>query len=324
MKRYRVSLEIVTSPAVTDSQLADLLGVPSSALAQERVKRSILWRYEPSAGQTGKLADRIRQLAEEVHPRQELSRGAGVRRVSLGIDVLYDTARCTVLLPLYDLVYGQEPLVEVIPELGSVELTCTASEEDLAPSEHGDQPTYDPDPSHEEARKRYDAWKEAGRPRAPRARVPLVMDHSKRRFRVQGSRRRDQTDTNRYAVSLDAITSTSATRSEVADVLGLPAAAFVRRSIRDGVAWRCKLEAHQTVGLRERIRFLTSAAHPRLSYDPDGEIDEICLDVGVFWDVNKAEACFVRLPLSDLRALVRKLFVLHVEVSCYPCDDEAG
>jgi hypothetical protein len=146
-----------------------------------------------------------------------------------------------------------------------------------------------------------------------------VIEHSRTRLGCkESSIRSGRTDANKYIVSLDAITSASATRSEVADVLGLPPAALLRRRIRDGVLWRCDVEADQTAGLAERISFLVSEVQPRRPVGPNGEVKEIYLDIGVIYDVHKTETCSVSLPVPCLRSLVRKLFVLHVEVACYP------
>jgi len=326
MKEYRVSLEVVTSVDVTRSELSRWLGVPRPSLAQEQRRRGILWRYEPSAGQTGKLRDRIRQLAAEVRPRRPLPRGGGFRRVSLGIDVSYDTASCTVVVPLHLLAYGANAVRTSIPELSSVDLRCSLSDEELAPSDWDGELTHDPERTWEEMRRVAKAWESLGRPAPPRARRPLVMDQSRMRFAAKGSARSSRRDTNKYIVSLDAITSASATRSEVADVLGLPPASLTKRRTRRpqytgggaGALWQCFVEADQTVGLAERIRFLASQVHPRRPFQRDGGTDLIFLDIGVIYDARRTETCSVRIPVSGLRSLVRKLFVFDVEVSCYP------
>lgn len=331
MKDYRVSLEFVTSRDVTSSALADLLGVAQYTLSQEPKGKGVLWSYEPSTGQTGKIGDRLRQLAGEVCPREALRKNNGVRKVSLGIEVFYDTATCTVVLHMNRLVFGTDAVGANIPELSSVELTCHPSNEDLSPPDQGGQPPYDPDLTADEARNVYKRWKAAGRPARSRARSPLEIDQSPMRFGAKGSGRSSRTDKNEYIVSLDAITSASATRSEVAAVLGLPPYTFMRRRIReehDRLRWMCIVEADQSVGIAERLRFLSSAVHPRRSFEPGGKIKQIFLNVGVLYDVDKTETCSVRLPMSSLRSLVRKLLVFHVEVTCYPCregehDEEA-
>ncbi len=122
MKQYRVSLDVATSPTLTGPELAGLLGVPPSALTRERRGRGVLWRYEPSTGQAGTIADRISQLASEVHPGRAV-RDAGIERISLGLDVRYDTFTCQVILHL-DCVAS---LAESVSELSSVELTCSPS-----------------------------------------------------------------------------------------------------------------------------------------------------------------------------------------------------
>jgi hypothetical protein len=320
-KQYRVWLEVVTSPAVTRSQLANLLGVPLSALAEDGVRRSIVWRYEPSTGHTGELSDRLRHLAEGIRPRLSLPRGGGFRRVSLAIDVRYDTVTCTVALPLNRLVYGPHAVGTCLPELSTVALTCSPCPcgEKLTPSAGEVEPADAGDLMEEEAQQVYERWEALGRPEGTAARAPLGVSRSDLRARGKVTGR---TDPNKYIVSLDAITSACATRAEVADVLGLPPDAFVSRCIKDGAMWRGEVEADESVSLAERIRFLASAVHPRRPFERDGGIKRISLSIGVIWDVRRTEACSVRLPLGSLRSLARKLFVFDVEVSCYPGDNQ--
>jgi hypothetical protein len=321
MKEYRVSLDVVTALAVTDSELAELLGVSPSALVREQERGHNRWRYEPSTAQTGGLADRLGQLASEIRPSRALDSRHGIREVSLAIGVRYDTPACMVFLPLHRLVYGPNAVGTSIPELNSIELTCTASDENIAPSDQGGRPPRDPDPTVEELQKLCEEWEAAGRPEGPRARSPLVMDTGWRPLGGRGSTRRASTDRNEYIVSLDAFTSAWATRSEVADLLGLPPAAFYRQRIEGGLAWTCEVEADETVGLAERIGFLASAVHPRRPrprFRRNAKIRCVYLDIGVICDVSKTKACSVRLPLACLRSLVGKLLVHYVRVACWP------
>ncbi len=320
MKKYQVSLDVVTSLSSIDSELAELFGLPPSTFTSKRIRGGILWKYKTSPGHSGALADRIHQLASEVRTRRAPQPASGVRKVSLGIEVLYDTMTCTVLLPLYRLVYGPGSLVESIPDLSTIELTCRRSNEDLAPSDDEGRPADDPDLTEEEACKLFEEWKTVGRPAAPNARSPLVIDHSQTRSGHKGNNRIVGRDTNRYIVSLNAITSASATASQVADVLGLPPDALTTRSTRrgDSALWRCDVGADETVGLADRVSFLASAVHLRRSFRPGGKVKDIYLDIGVIYDANKTGACSVSLPVSCLQSLVQKLFVLHVDVACYP------
>jgi hypothetical protein len=321
MKEYRVSLKVVTSPAVTDSELAELLGVPRSALARKREGTGVRWRCEPSTGQVGRLADRLGRLASEVRPSRALDPRHGIREVSLAIDVRYDTPACMVFLPLHRLVYGPNAVGTSIPELDRIELTCTASDENIVPSDQGGRPPREPDPTVEELQKLSEEWEAAGRPEGPRARSPLAMDAGWRPPGSKGRTRRGGADRNEYIVSLDAFTSAWATRSEVADLLGLPPAAFYRQRTEDGLAWTCEVEADETVGLAERIGFLASAVHPRRPrprFRRDAKIRCVYLDIGVICDVNETEACSVSLPVACLRSLVGKLLVHYVRVACWP------
>lgn len=310
MKEYRVSLEVATSPTVTGPELASLLGVAPSALFEEQRRGSTLWRYEPSTGQTGTIAERVRQLALEVSPRRDLPRGGGSRRVSLGIDVRYDTAACIAIIPLYGLVYGRESLKASVPELSSIDLTCTVS--DHSPILYGD---YDAprerEPSWEQMRQLHERWVATGRPAGPRASSPLTLG----RQRSERGGRGGRTHADEYIVSLDAITSGSVTLSEVADVLGVPPDSLYRQERIDDAVWTCEVAAGRAASLSEFIRFLVSEVHPRRSFPSDGSIGQIYLDVGVLYRV---ETCLVRLPVSSLVSLIRKLFVLDVEVRCYP------
>ena len=310
------------------AELADLLGVPPSALArEERGRRGILWRYEPSTGQTGRLADRLRQLAVEVRPSRALTARRGIRKVSLGIEVRYDTATCTVVLPTNRLVYGHEAVGTSLPELSSLELTCTGVGSDGAACDTGQPGLHDRDRTVEEMRERYKAWEAAGRPGPRRPRSPLVVDPGWASPYDDGATRRRRADANTCMVSLDAITSASASCSKVADVLGVPAASLLRHSTRDGAIWSCPAEAEETVGLAERISFLAATVHPRRPIprvQRNVSVKWIYLDIGVSCDNGWTETCRVSLPLAGIRAMVHKLLVHDVEVVCYPDLKEYG
>ncbi len=322
MKEYRVSLEVTTSPAINGRDLAALLRVPRAALVEEPVRRSVIWRYEPSTGQSGRLGDRIRQLAAEVRPRRDLSRGEGIRRVVLGIDVKYDTASCTVSVPMSRVLWGPRSLLRQIPRLSTVELRCSFSENELA-ADSESPPERGSDSAWEQIQLRFEEWKAEGRPHAPRAPSPLMIDPS-RTLACLTRRNRRLKDANRYGVALNAITTNSAAASEVADVLGLPQEAFTGVRLRDGKRsrWSCRLEAAEKLGLSEQIRLLNAEVRPRRRFQFGGEIQEIYLDLAVFFDVRASETCSVSLPVSRIRPLARKIFMADVQVACYPCANE--
>jgi hypothetical protein len=165
----------------------------------------------------------------------------------------------------------------------------------------------------------------AGRPKARKAPSPLILDQTRRRTGVH----RESREANEYRVSLEAIAAPSVTAAEVADVLGLPAEAFVSRPAwdREATVWRCYVEADDAVGLAEQIRFLASEVHPRRPYLSYEEMPQVFVRIGAFCRLRANGTYSVRLPLACLRRLVRKLFVMDVEVTCYPCrgrGDEEG
>ena len=212
-----------------------------------------------------------------------------------------------------------------VPELRSVDLTFTASDEPAGLPGPEDRTATDSDPTLDDLRKWVEKWEAAARPEGPEARAPLVIDPAQGRPGSEKSPRRRAADANEYIVSLDAITSVWATRSEVADRFGLPPDAFYRQRKEYGVAWTCEVEADKTVGLAERVSLLASAVHPRRPHPRfrrNAKIRLVFLDIGVLSAVSRTEACSVSVPVSGLRSLVRNLLVHRVSVTCYPNDLE--
>jgi hypothetical protein len=314
MKEYRVGLDILTRLAMTDTEVADFLGLPRSALTKEQFSRGIRWRYRPCTGHAQSLRDAIGRIASKVRPERVLPSGSGIKGAALAIEVLHEMVTCSVMLPLDWLAL----LAMRIPKLNSIEMTCRLRGARIARSDHAHTPVRGSDLTEKEALDLYEQWRAAGRPSGPVARSPLVIGHSDVCRGRKAGTQSGRTDVNEYIVSLNAIAKASATGTDVASLLGLPLAAFTRRPTETGVLWRCEPDAAEPVGIADRIEYLASRIETRRSR-PSGKITDVYLDIGVLHD--EAKACSVSIPLAGLRSLAWKLPELSsVQVSCYPCE----
>jgi len=322
VKAYRVSLEVVTSLDFTAREMTELLGVPERALTWEHGRAGIRWRYQPSTRQMRELGGQIHRLASRLRPRWTRSHRDRFQRVSLGIEVEYDTCTCTTNIPLCGLVYGNDPLARVLPQLSSIELACAPVDEDIAPSELEGKPSEDPGLTAQRARELYEAWKASEALSPSEASLAVVPDLPPA---LPGAECGRGNSTNAYMVSLNAITTHAATVLEVAEVLGLSSDALVMRPLADGsgLMWRGEIEAENQRDLSAHLRRLESRIRPRRPFEPGGSISEIYLDVGVIYHSEESETCLVSLPVSILCSLSSKLFMSTISVSCYPGSDEA-
>jgi hypothetical protein len=306
MKQYRVFLEVAAASSLFGRDVADCFNLPLSSFVRHRVGRERWWRhwrYQPCEEYAEKLYQAVFRIDPSIDARG-LPRDSGIGKITLGLEVRYDTVTCTVFLDRAVL----DAMLTRIPALHRVRLQCFPVEEEYSGDVHGDS-----DMGVRELPNLYAEWVAAERPAPRRARAPLVLTPSR------PHPRRGATATD-YDVSLDALTSPLVTEEEVGEALGLPAEVFVRRDEEDGAWWSCEVQADDAEGLGAQIRFLASAIGARRR---GRKIREIYLDLAVYFDESRD--CMVTIPVSGLRALLRKVPELdYVRVSCYPCSGESG
>lgn len=102
---YVVSINLVTSSSVTESELADLLGAstPSALECRPRNKSTLFWRYEPISDKTLPLIEHVCFIGFEINPSRPIRLNKKIKRIYLDIGVFYDANRfmlCPVTLPM--------------------------------------------------------------------------------------------------------------------------------------------------------------------------------------------------------------------------------
>jgi len=119
MKKYMVSLDVVTAPETTGRQVADYLGVEESALTHRQISVGTLWAYEPVVDDSMPLVELINQTMSRVDVKPGTACEQQIRNVYLDIAARYDTAYCSVSLPAQclDLLRAKIPCADV-------EVTC--------------------------------------------------------------------------------------------------------------------------------------------------------------------------------------------------------
>ncbi len=125
MKEYLVSLDIITSSSVTDSQLAELLGLSRSLLAQRETKRGRLWRLISDVDQKVPFEKHIETLLTMIPTNLVIGSDSVISRIYLSIGILYDSATCSIRLTKEQLHF----LVSKCPDL-DIEITCYPCEKD--------------------------------------------------------------------------------------------------------------------------------------------------------------------------------------------------
>ncbi|MDX9971414.1 MAG: hypothetical protein RBU21_00345 [FCB group bacterium] len=120
MIEFVVSLDIVASISITDSELAKRFGLAPSALNHKKMKRGKCWRYEPTANEGMTLVDKIGLVAAGICPEHPpILLDETIIAVILMISVFQDGAACTTYFPVRCL----DSLRQSIPEL-AVDVTC--------------------------------------------------------------------------------------------------------------------------------------------------------------------------------------------------------
>lgn len=175
MQNYIVALNIVTSSSVTESELADLLGVSAQSDLDCRPGReegTVLWRFQPAySDKTMTLAAHVLIIASEIQPGRPIRLSERIKDIYLDIGVLYNINElmiCKVDLSMLCLA----SLVKKIPEF-DIEITCHPC---IGEQECGEEAEEESEQwqvtgvltNNREVQEMYESWKKLGKPRADR------------------------------------------------------------------------------------------------------------------------------------------------------------
>lgn len=99
MQEYIVSLDIVTSATVTESDLTTLFDAPPSDFGERNNEDAVWWSYESSLEQTRDLAEHIDSIASEIHPSYPIQLTEDIKMICLNIGLKHDQFIVNISLP---------------------------------------------------------------------------------------------------------------------------------------------------------------------------------------------------------------------------------
>ena len=124
-----------------------------------------------------------------------------------------------------------------------------------------------------------------------------------------------------YIVSLNILTSSSATSEQLSEFLGIPDSMPIHRKIDRGLLWRIESDLEKQTPLNEHVNILISRLPSTISMCPNDFIQEIYLSIGVFHD---SVTCTVSFPNECLKFVLSKCPKMAIEIACYPCEEESN
>ena len=122
-------------------------------------------------------------------------------------------------------------------------------------------------------------------------------------------------------VSLDLLTSTSITASQLAKLIGVEETALTSRPskrIENGTYWRFEPSADGKADLDARIELLNSKTYPEHSVRKDEDIKDAYISIGIIHDYALAAAI---LSCPALALLTAKFPDLGITITIYPTAD---
>lgn len=125
-----------------------------------------------------------------------------------------------------------------------------------------------------------------------------------------------------YMISLDFVTTTSVTSSQLSKLIGIEETYLTSRVARDDeniLYWRFEPSDDEDIELAAGVELLISSSHIQNTIKLDENIIAIYLSIGVLCD---SYTCTTNLSLPSLAPLIAKIPELAIEIVAYPTNFE--